>query len=199
MIGNDCNAETLSLKNSSLLALPGVTYDSTSASRVAALRSNITPPQCLYACPSSLGASMPSDFVIDAWRAEVDAATRVQNSSSRGRTLRKRARPAAEAEALSPGKQHALAPAAADMNPPPSPLRSNSNRRPRSPAKPINQTLDEAYKKPAVISIATRIGFFEEEDARFKLGIWIVAWQNRIAAFRPGERLPCTPLPGLMV
>ncbi|KAF1994405.1 hypothetical protein P154DRAFT_581879 [Amniculicola lignicola CBS 123094] len=35
----------------------------------------------------------------------------------------------------------------------------------------INQTLNEAYKKPAVISIKIKKGFYEEEDARFKLGI----------------------------
>ncbi|PZD33510.1 HET domain containing protein, partial [Pyrenophora tritici-repentis] len=36
----------------------------------------------------------------------------------------------------------------------------------------INQTLNEAYKKPAVISIKTKKGFYKEEDARFKLGMW---------------------------
>ncbi|KAH8696803.1 hypothetical protein GQ44DRAFT_744453 [Phaeosphaeriaceae sp. PMI808] len=63
----------------------------------------------------------------------------------------------------------------------------------------INQTLNEAYKKPAVISIETKKGFCEEEDARFKLGMWVAAWQNRVAALRRTERLVCTPLPGLIV
>lgn len=79
---------------------------------------------------------MPSDFVISSWLADVDAATPAQKSSSHGRTLRKRARPAAEPEAALRKKQRAIAPAAASMNPPPSPPRSISNSRPRSPAKP---------------------------------------------------------------
>lgn len=29
--------------------------------------------------------------------------------------------------------------------------------------------------------------------------MWIAAWQNRAAAFRPREKLVCTPLPGLIV
>ncbi|EFQ87754.1 hypothetical protein PTT_16612 [Pyrenophora teres f. teres 0-1] len=63
----------------------------------------------------------------------------------------------------------------------------------------INQTLNEAYEKPAAISIETKKGFYEEEDARFKLGMWVTAWQNRVAALRLTEKLVCTPLPGLIV
>lgn len=63
----------------------------------------------------------------------------------------------------------------------------------------INQTLNEAYTQPTVISVVTKEGFYEEEDAKFKLGIWVAAWQNRIAALRPTEPLVCTPLPGLIV
>ncbi|PVH92836.1 hypothetical protein DM02DRAFT_619679 [Periconia macrospinosa] len=39
----------------------------------------------------------------------------------------------------------------------------------------INQTFNEAYKKPAVMSIKTKRGFYKKEDARFKLGMWIAA------------------------
>ncbi|KAF1971020.1 hypothetical protein BU23DRAFT_510707 [Bimuria novae-zelandiae CBS 107.79] len=63
----------------------------------------------------------------------------------------------------------------------------------------VNQTLNEAYKKPAVVSIDTKKGFYEEEDAKFKLGMWTAAWQNRVAAFRPREKVVCTPLLGLIV
>lgn len=62
--------------------------------------------------PSSLSLSMPSDFVISSWLADVDAAAPVEKPSH-GRTLRKRARPAAEAEAALRKKQRALAPTAA--------------------------------------------------------------------------------------
>lgn len=86
--------------------------------------------------PFSLSVSMPSDFVISSWLADVDAATPVEKSSSHGRTLRKRARPAAEAEAALRKKQRTLAPAAANVNATPSPPRSNLNSHPRSPAKP---------------------------------------------------------------
>ncbi|KAF2105444.1 hypothetical protein BDV96DRAFT_655651 [Lophiotrema nucula] len=63
----------------------------------------------------------------------------------------------------------------------------------------INQTLNESYKKPAVVSIETKKGFYEEEDARFQLGMWIAAWQNWVAAFWSKEKLVCTPLPSLIV
>lgn len=51
----------------------------------------------------------------------------------------------------------------------------------------LNQTLNEAYKKLALISIEIKKGFYEGEDAKFKLGVRIAAWQNRVAAFRPGR------------
>ncbi|KAF2675584.1 hypothetical protein K458DRAFT_411128 [Lentithecium fluviatile CBS 122367] len=63
----------------------------------------------------------------------------------------------------------------------------------------VNQTLNEAYKKLAVVSIETKEGFYEEEDAKFKLGMWTAAWQNRVATFRRTEKVVCTPLPGLIV
>lgn len=63
----------------------------------------------------------------------------------------------------------------------------------------INQTLNEAYEQPAVLSIVTKKGFYEEEDARIKLGMWAAAWQNRVAALRRTEKILCTPLPGFIV
>ncbi|KAF1994406.1 hypothetical protein P154DRAFT_32487 [Amniculicola lignicola CBS 123094] len=79
---------------------------------------------------------MPSDFVISSWLADVEAATPAEKSFFPGCTLRKRARPAVEAEAALRKKQCALAPAAANMSTPPSPPQSNLNPRPRRPAKP---------------------------------------------------------------
>ncbi|KAF2652516.1 hypothetical protein K491DRAFT_760318 [Lophiostoma macrostomum CBS 122681] len=63
----------------------------------------------------------------------------------------------------------------------------------------INQTLQpEARDYPAFCSIETKKGHNDEEDALFKLAMWVIAWQNCINPVT-GEGVLCTPLPGFIV
>ncbi|KAF2243547.1 hypothetical protein BU26DRAFT_407531, partial [Trematosphaeria pertusa] len=61
----------------------------------------------------------------------------------------------------------------------------------------INQSLYND-KHPALISIETKRGHNDEDDAKYKLAMWMAAWQNSIARFTAPETR-CVPLPGLLV
>jgi hypothetical protein len=49
------------------------------------------------------------------------------------------------------------------------------------------------------MAIAVKRGKYEEEDAKVKLAVWTVAWQNRIAAFRLAKRIIFPALPAMLV
>ncbi|KAH8698130.1 hypothetical protein GQ44DRAFT_718428 [Phaeosphaeriaceae sp. PMI808] len=67
---------------------------------------------------------------------------------------------------------------------------------PEEELRTINQTSHTCYE-PAVMSIETKRGHNDEDDAKFKLAMWTAAWQNQIGRFTKDAR--CTPLPGLIV
>jgi hypothetical protein len=67
---------------------------------------------------------------------------------------------------------------------------------PEEELRTINQTSHTRYE-PAVISIETKRGHYDEDDAKFKLAMWTAAWQNQIGRFTKGAT--CTPLPGFIV
>ncbi|KAF1996902.1 hypothetical protein P154DRAFT_442288 [Amniculicola lignicola CBS 123094] len=67
---------------------------------------------------------------------------------------------------------------------------------PEEELRTINQTSHTRYD-PAVMSIETKRGYNDEDDAKFKLAMWMAAWQNQISRFTKDAR--CTPLPGFIV
>lgn len=67
---------------------------------------------------------------------------------------------------------------------------------PEEELRTINQTSHTRYE-PAILSIETKRGHNDEEDAKFKLAMWTAAWQNQIDRFTKGAA--CTPLPGVIV
>jgi hypothetical protein len=60
----------------------------------------------------------------------------------------------------------------------------------------FSASLSHNYE-PAVMSIETKRGHNDEDDAKFKLATWTAAWQNQIDRFTKGTT--CTPLPGFIV
>jgi hypothetical protein len=63
----------------------------------------------------------------------------------------------------------------------------------------INQTLQpDVCSLPIICSIETKKGGNDEDDGKYKLIMWTIAWQNRVRLLTD-DGVQCPPLPGLLI